>query len=149
VIALIQAGVMLFFIQQLYRMERDRDERNIRETERARRRTADFELTLRLLKTAAPLLMRRALPQSSLVNAYRYLLGQWDILIAHCDHGDTRTDMNLRENVNRPSAIGKKNFLFIGHPDAGDRSAIICSISVSCQPHGVDPWTRLSYDRPG
>jgi hypothetical protein len=28
------------------------------------------------------------------------------------------------ENAIRPSAIGKKNFLFIGHPDAGDRSAI-------------------------
>ena len=32
-------------------------------------------------------------------------------------------------------AVGhrKKNFLFIGHPDAGDRSAIIYSIIVSCQ----------------
>ncbi len=48
------------------------------------------------------------------------------------------------ENAVRPSAIGKKNFLFIGHPDAGDRSAIIYSIIVSCQRRGIDP---LAYMR--
>jgi hypothetical protein len=34
--------------------------------------------------------------------------------------------------------------LFIGHPDAGDRSAIIYSIIVSCQRRGIDP---LAYMR--
>jgi hypothetical protein len=43
------------------------------------------------------------------------------------------------ENAIRPSAIGKKNWLFIGHPDAGRRSAIIYSLVVSCQRHGKDP----------
>jgi hypothetical protein len=47
------------------------------------------------------------------------------------------------KNAIRPSAIGKKNWLFIGHPDAGDRSAIIYSIVVSCQRHGKDPLAYL------
>jgi transposase len=140
----VQASFMLRLIGHLYRMERDWDERKVRGAERARRRTKDFELTLRLLKKAALMLMRRALPQSCLGKACRYLLGQWDALVAHCDHGDTRIDTNLLENAIRPSAIGKKNFLFIGHPDAGDRSAIIYSIVVSCQRRGVDP---LDYIR--
>ena len=33
----------------------------------------------------------------------------------------------------------KKNWLFIGHPDAGQRSAIIYSIVTSCQRRGLDP----------
>jgi len=37
-----------------------------------------------------------------------------------------------------------KNWLFIGHPDAGQRSAIIYSLVVSCQPHGKD---LLAYRR--
>lgn len=41
------------------------------------------------------------------------------------------------------SAIGKKNRLFIGHPDAGHRSAIIYSLVVSCQRHGKDPLAYL------
>ena len=48
------------------------------------------------------------------------------------------------QNAVRPSAIGKKNFLFIGSPDAGKRSAILYSIIVSCERHGIDP---LSYMR--
>jgi transposase len=101
----VQAGFMLRLIAHLYRMERDWDERNLHGAERARRRTKDFEVTLRLLKKAALLLMRRALPQSGLGKACRYLLGQWDALVAHCGHGDTRIDTNLLENAIRPSAI--------------------------------------------
>ena len=63
--------------------------------------------------------------------------------MAHCDHGRSRLDNNLIENAIRPSAIGKKNWMFIGHPEAGDRSAIIYSIVVSCQRHGIDPFAYL------
>lgn len=37
----------------------------------------------------------------------------------------------------------EKNWLFIGHPDAGQRSAIIYSLVVSCQRHGKDPLAYL------
>jgi hypothetical protein len=33
--------------------------------------------------------------------------------------------------------------MFIGHPDAGQRSAIIYSIVVSCQRHSKDPLAYL------
>ena len=46
-------------------------------------------------------------------------------------------------NAIRSSAIGKKNWLFIGHPDAGQRSAILYSIVISCQRRGVDPLAYL------
>ena len=36
--------------------------------------------------------------------------------------------------------MGKKNWLFIGHPDAGEKSAVIYSIVVFCQRHGIDPF---------
>jgi hypothetical protein len=47
------------------------------------------------------------------------------------------------KNAIRPSALGKKNWLFIGHPEAGQRSAIIYSIVGSCQRHGLDPFAYL------
>jgi len=56
----------------------------------------------------------------------------------------SRHDRDLGiKNAIRPSAIGKKNWLFIGHPDAGQRSAIIYSLVVSCQRHGKDPFAYL------
>ena len=47
------------------------------------------------------------------------------------------------KNAIRPSCIGKKNWLFIGHPDAGQRSAILYSLIVSCQRHGKDPMAYM------
>ena len=47
------------------------------------------------------------------------------------------------ENAIRGSALGKKNFLFIGHPAAGKRSAIIYSIIASCARRGIDPMAYI------
>ena len=89
-------------------------------------------------------LARQALPQSLLGKACSYLLNHWEVLVAHQNHSFTRIDNNLVENAIRPSAIGKKNWLFIGHPAAGQRSAILNSLVVSCQRHGQDPLAYLS-----
>jgi transposase len=64
-------------------------------------------------------------------------------LSRHVEHGQTRLDNNLVENAIRPTAVGKKNWLFIGHPDAGRRAAILYSIIVSCLRHGKDPAAYL------
>ena len=88
-------------------------------------------------------LAKRTLPQSQLGKACSYLLNHWAVLVAHQEHAFTRLDNNLVENAIRPSAIGKKNWLFIGHPAAGQRSAIIYSLVVSCQRHGKDPLAYL------
>jgi hypothetical protein len=83
------------------------------------------------------------LPKSTLGKACDYLLSQWAPLSAHLHHGESRLDNNLVENAIRPSCIGKKNWLFIGHPDAGQRSAILYSLIVSCQRHGKDPLAYM------
>ncbi len=82
-------------------------------------------------------------PKSGLGKACDYLLRFWEPLMRHFENGVTRIDNNLVENAIRPSAIGKKNWLFIGHPDAGQRSAIIYSIVVSCQRRGIEPYAYL------
>jgi hypothetical protein len=50
---------------------------------------------------------------------------------------------NLTENAIRPSAVGKKKWLFIGHPEAGWRSAVIDSVIGSCVRRGIDPREYL------
>ena len=47
------------------------------------------------------------------------------------------------ENAIRPTAVGKKNWLFIGHPKAGQRSAIIYTIIENCQMAGINPVEYL------
>ena len=40
-------------------------------------------------------------------------------------------------------SLGKKNFLFIGHPEAGERSVVIYTLLGSCRRHGVNPFDYL------
>lgn len=111
---------------------------------RADARQECFRGHLRMIRAAAELLRRKARPSSRTGKACDYLFGQWSALEAQVDNGLCEIDNNLIENAIRPSAVGKKNFLFIGAPGAGQRTAIIYSIIVSCQRYGIDPLAYMS-----
>ncbi len=136
--------LVLRLIGSLYKMEHSWDQNKWTDAKwRCALRRRDFAPVLSLLKRVVLKLRGRSLPKSGLGQACGYLLGQWEGLLAQVEHGQVRLDNNLIENAVRPSAIGKKNFLFIGSPEAGKRSAIIYSIIVSCERHGIDPLTYM------
>ena len=95
------------------------------------------------LRRALELIRQRVLPQSRLGQAINYALGRWETLIRYVDDGQLAIDNNLCENAIRPTAIGKKNFLFVGHPQAGQRSAVIYSVLGSCRRLGINPAEYL------
>ena len=73
----------------------------------------------------------------------RYTLGQWEALMNYLDHEEASIDNNLAEQAIRPTKLGLKNWLFIGHPQAGRRSAIIYTLVQNCKTHGIDPQAYL------
>ena len=83
------------------------------------------------------------LPQSPLGTAMDYALGQWTALQVFLADGRIEIDNNLVENAIRPTAIGKKNWLFIGEADAGERSAILYTVIENCRRRGIDPYAYL------
>ena len=90
------------------------------------------------------------LPQSALAKAVHYALARWPELTHYAEpgHGHVQIDSNQVENCIRPSAVGKKNFLFVGHPDAGWRSAVLYSILGTCKLQGINPWRYLTWALP-
>ena len=50
---------------------------------------------------------------------------------------------NLVENTIRPTAVGKKNWLFFGSEEAGQTSAIIYSLLESCRMLDINPQEYL------
>jgi hypothetical protein len=132
-------------IQHLYRVEaRLREHRagpRLRTAVRAHQSrpiVERLERALIQLKTSG-----RHLPQSLLGGAMDYTLGQWRTLKVYLDDGRVEIDNNLVENAIRPTAIGKKNWLFVGEAGAGERSAIIYTIIESCRRRGLDPYAYL------
>ena len=85
----------------------------------------------------------RPLPQSLLGQAIDYALSQWNTLEHFLSDGRIEVDNNLVENSIRPTAIGKKNWLFIGQAQAGERSAIIYTVIESCRRRGINPYFYL------
>lgn len=84
-------------------------------------------------------LQKRHLPQSAIGQALDYTLGQWPALSVYLDDGRVEIDNNPVENSIRPTAIGKKNWLFIGGAQAGERSAILSTIVENCRRRDLDP----------
>lgn len=101
-------------------------------------------MILKRINKALRLMQSKVLPKSGFGQAITYALDQWESLIRYVDNGRVEIDNNLIENAIRPTAIGKKNFLFIGHPDAGWYSAIIYSLLGSCRRHGINPLEYLT-----
>jgi transposase len=139
------AKAALRLIGRMYLRERKWDEEKLEPWQRCREREKPEGLarTMKSLHRLAEWARRRVLPKSALGKACDYLLSQWEPLVSHLHYGETRLDNNLVENAIRPSCIGKKNWLFIGHPDAGQRSAILYSLIVSCERRGKDPMAYL------
>ena len=139
------AGWILRQIQHLYRVEAELREQKAGPQLRAAVRVhqsrpivARLERVLIQLKTSG-----RHLPQSLLGTALDYTLGQWPTLEVYLNDGRVELDNNLVENAIRPTAIGKKNWLFIGQAEAGERSAIIYTVIESCRRRGLNPYAYL------
>jgi hypothetical protein len=77
--------------------------------------------------------------------ALDYALNNWPLLGIYLDDGRVEIDNNLVENAIRPTALGKKNWLFIGEAVAGERSAILYTIVESCRRRGLDPYAYLRH----
>ena len=130
-------------IGQLYAVEKKLREQKAGPALRQTMRAWQSQPVLTRLHRAMELIRRKTLPQGLLGQAIDYSLKRWEALTRFIDDGVLEIDNNLIENAIRPSAIGKKNFLFIGHPEAGERSAVIYTLLGSCRRHDVNPFDYL------
>jgi transposase len=143
-----QAGWILRQIGHLYLIEK-----HLRESRRggagpARReavRASESRPIIKRIETALVKLQasKRHLPQSLMGKAIAYALNQWSTLGVYAEGGQVEIDNNLVENAIRPTAIGKKNWMFIGEAEAGWRSAVIYTLIENCRRLRIDAYTYL------
>ncbi len=76
--------------------------------------------------------------------ALDYTLKRWPSLTRFAQTGHLPIDNNPVENVIRPIAIGKKNWLFTGSERAGQRAAAIQTLFGTAQLNNLDPakWLK-------
>tara|TARA_B100000497_G_C7670141_1_gene404405 strand:+ start:456 stop:1988 length:1533 start_codon:yes stop_codon:yes gene_type:complete len=131
----------LLSIKELYKIETQikegEDAEFLRQT-RSRKILEDFKRRLECQSLEAH-------KKNRLTIAVSYASNQWDKLIEYIEHPHVKIDNNMVEQGIRPTKLGLKNWLFVGSPKAGKRTAIIYTIVECCKRHGVNPQQYL-YD---
>jgi len=144
-------------VQKLYRIESMADEQGLSFPQRKELRE----------KLAAPIMdslemwMEKThptvLPKSLIGEAISYTRKRWGKMRNYLLDGRLKPDNNLCENIVKPIALSRKNFLFCGNHQAAENTAVICSLLGSCKEQGVNPREWLTdviekmpyYQKPG
>ena len=84
-------------------------------------------------RTQIEAVQAQVLPARALGKAARYTLALWPKLTRFLQYPELELSNNLAENSMRPIALGRKNWIHIGSPNAGPKVAAILSIVESCR----------------
>ena len=84
-----------------------------------------------------------ALPKSLLAKATGYLRNQWAGLQTYLTDGRVPIDNNDVEQLMKQVAIGRKNWLFVGSVDAGQRAANFLTLVSSAVRNDLDVWVYI------
>ena len=82
-------------------------------------------------------------PKGLLGKAIGYALKNWDKLTVYTENALLKPDNNVAENAIRPFVVGRKNWLFAGHPNGAHASATFFSLIESAKANGLEPFAYL------
>jgi len=83
-------------------------------------------------------------PKSPLGQAITHARRNWESLTRFLEDPKLGLDNNVSERALRLIALGRKNFLFVGHDEAGENLAVLQKLVSTCQLNGVNPEEYLA-----
>jgi transposase len=130
-------------IGRLYKIEEDIRGRSAAERQAVRQARAgpQLESLHAWLHTTATTLSKK----SELAKAIRYALSNWVALTRYRDDGQVEIDNNTAERALRAVALGRKNWLFAGSDDGGERAAAIYTLLGTAKLNDLNPESYLRH----
>ena len=83
--------------------------------------------------------------KGTLALAIRYSLSHWSALTRYRDDGRIEIDNNAAERSLRAVALGRKNWLFAGSDDGGERAAAIYTLIGTAKLNDLNPEAYLTH----
>jgi transposase len=139
-----RAETALGFIQQLYKIEDDIRKEALDGNKIVERRQKESLPILTKFKIWLEKELPQTLPQSPIGKAIAYTLKRWGKLSVFTTNSIIEIDNNRIENAIRPLALGRKNYLFVGSDEGGQRAAMMYSFFASCKIHNINPLEWLT-----
>jgi transposase len=137
-----ECSTALRMIGELYAVEKRLHDAS--DAERKAARDLDCAPILTRLKEWLDQQKLVSLPKSPLGKAVTYAMNNWSALNRYLDNGSLTIDNNRSERALRATAVGRKNWLFMGSMTGGKSAAIITSLIASCKAHSVNPREYLT-----
>jgi transposase len=137
------AEVALNYIRKLYEIEKTA--RHLPPDEIRMLRKEQSEPILYEFKAWMDERVRRTPPKGLLGKAFSYTLSHWKKLIRYLEDGHITPDNNMAENAIRPFVVGRKNWLFSGHPNGANAAAALYSLIETAKSCGLEPYQYLCY----
>jgi hypothetical protein len=81
---------------------------------------------------------------TKLADAMGYVLNRWPAMIRYTEDGRYAIDNNVIERMLRPSAVGRKNYLFFGSDEGARSAAVIYTIVQSARRNLVETLPYLT-----
>jgi len=120
-------------IDELFAIDAEARSANLNRAARHAVRLERARPLLTELKPQIEAAQAQALPASALGKAARYTLALWPKLTRFLQYPELELSNNLAENSMRPIAVGRKNWIHVGSPQAGPKVAAILSVVESCR----------------
>ena len=137
------AQTALEHIGALYGLEREMQESGLSLAEVQVRRECEAKPRLQALYDWLTATRSQVPSSTATAKAIDYALKRWPALVRYCDDGRLPMDNNRIENLIRPWALGRKNWLFSGSLAAGQRAADIMSLLQTAKLNGHEPMAYL------
>jgi len=139
------ADEALIYIKGLYRIEKQARVQELTPEQIVTLRQKEAKPILDKFKTWLEAKKPIVPPKSLLGKAIDYALSNWKRLIVYIEDGRLKPDNNAAENAIRPFVVGRKNWLFAGHPRGAEASATFFSLIETAKANGLEPYAYLRY----
>jgi transposase len=139
------AEVALDYIGRLYKIEKFVRERELSIEEIVSLRREKTVPVLEEFKAWMDKRINQTPPKGLLGQALNYAVSRWDKLTRYIEDGHITPDNNAAENALRPFVIGRKNWLFAGHPNGAHAAAALYSLIETAKACGLDPYHYLRF----
>lgn len=143
------AGEALKYIATLYTLEENLKSANATPDEIRQERQRLAVPILNGLEVWMKAALTSCTPKDPLAEAIKYALSLWPRVMRYTEDGRYLIDSNPVERGQRPTALGRKNYLFSQNDRGAEDNAIFYTFTVSCDCLGINPyhWLKHTLDK--
>lgn len=139
-----QAGEVVQYIAALYALEENLKSEGATAEEIRQERQRLAVPILEGINMWMRLMLPQCTPQDPLAKAIKYTLGLWPRLTRYTENGLYQIDSNPVERGQRPTALGRKNYLFSQNNRGAEDNSIFYTFLVSCDILKINPLDWLT-----